>query len=146
MSKYRIYELAKEFSTESKVIIDILARNNMEAKNHMSSVGDDAKAVITRTFAHKIAPLAPVVQNPVTPSPQVPQQKQTVQPAAPITNNAPQSRPAFNNQQNAGQNQSPRPAYNNQQNAGQNQNPRPAYNNQQNAGQDQSPRPINDRI
>ncbi|MDF2636008.1 MAG: initiation factor 2, partial [Pelosinus sp.] len=33
MSKYRIYELAKDFNTTSKVIIDILNRNNMEAKN-----------------------------------------------------------------------------------------------------------------
>lgn len=54
MSKYRIYELAKDFNTTSKVIIDILTRNNMEAKNHMSSVDDDAKNIITRTFAHKI--------------------------------------------------------------------------------------------
>ncbi|AIF51747.1 translation initiation factor IF-2 [Pelosinus sp. UFO1] len=54
MSKYRIYELAKDFNTTSKVIIDILVRNNMEAKNHMSSVDDDAKNLITRTFAHKI--------------------------------------------------------------------------------------------
>ena len=132
MSKYRIYELAKEFNTESKVIIDILARNNMEAKNHMSSVGDDAKAVITRTFAHKItAPSASVGQN--SSAAQIPQQQ-----AIP---SAPQTRPVYNNQQNAGQNQSPRPAYNNQQNAGQNQSPRPAYNNQQNAGQNQSPRP-----
>jgi len=137
MSKYRIYELAKEFNTESKVIIDILARNNMEAKNHMSSVGDDAKTVITRTFAHKMTPVGPVVQNNVAPTVHVPQQQQP----APPTNNAPQSRPVYNNQQNAGQNQSPRPAFNNQQTPGQNQSPRPAYNNGQNFGQNQSPRP-----
>ncbi len=53
MSKHRIYELAKEFNTTSKVIIDILARNNMTAKNHMSSVDDDARTVIERTFARK---------------------------------------------------------------------------------------------
>lgn len=53
MSKYRIYELAKEFDTTSKVIIDILTRNNMPAKNHMSSVDDTAKALIDRTFARK---------------------------------------------------------------------------------------------
>lgn len=53
MSKHRIYELAKEFNTTSKVIIDILARNNMAAKNHMSSVDDDARTVIERTFARK---------------------------------------------------------------------------------------------
>ena len=53
MSKYRVYELAKDFNTTSKVIIDILARNNIVAKNHMSSLDDDAKAVIDRTFARK---------------------------------------------------------------------------------------------
>ena len=53
MSKYRIYELAKEYDTTSKVIIDILARNSMIAKNHMSSVEEDAKVVIDRTFARK---------------------------------------------------------------------------------------------
>ncbi|MGI6093789.1 MAG: translation initiation factor IF-2 N-terminal domain-containing protein, partial [Negativicutes bacterium] len=53
MSKFRIYELAKEFNTTSKVIIDILGRNNVTAKNHMSCVDEDAKAVIKRTFAHK---------------------------------------------------------------------------------------------
>lgn len=53
MSKYRIYELAKEFNTTSKVIIDILARNNISAKNHMSSVDDMAKSVINKTFARK---------------------------------------------------------------------------------------------
>ncbi|MDU2065771.1 MAG: translation initiation factor IF-2 N-terminal domain-containing protein [Sporomusaceae bacterium] len=44
MSKYRVYELAKEYDTTSKVIIDILTRNNMVAKNHMSSVDEAAKA------------------------------------------------------------------------------------------------------
>ncbi|MBP2650262.1 MAG: lepA 1 [Firmicutes bacterium] len=53
MSKYRVYELAKDFDTTSKVIIDILARNNVTAKNHMSSIDDDAKAIIDRTFARK---------------------------------------------------------------------------------------------
>ncbi|MBP1763655.1 MAG: initiation factor 2 [Firmicutes bacterium] len=53
MSKYRIYELAKEFNTTSKVIIDILARNNITAKNHMSSIDDPEKAIIDRTFARK---------------------------------------------------------------------------------------------
>ena len=53
MSKHRIYELAKDYSTTSKVIIDILSRNSITAKNHMSSVDDDAKVVLERTFARK---------------------------------------------------------------------------------------------
>lgn len=54
MSKYRIYELAKEFNTTSKVILDVLSRNHCElAKNHMSSVGDPEKDIIKRTFAER---------------------------------------------------------------------------------------------
>ncbi|MCE5285111.1 MAG: translation initiation factor IF-2 [Pelosinus sp.] len=53
MSKYRVYELAKEFETTSKVIIDILSRNNIAAKNHMSSVEEDGKNIIQHTFARK---------------------------------------------------------------------------------------------
>ena len=53
MSKYRIWELAKEYNTSSKVILDILERNKIEAKNHMSNVDEAAKQLISRTFAHK---------------------------------------------------------------------------------------------
>ena len=53
MSKYRIWELAKEYNTSSKVILDILERNKIEAKNHMSNVDENAKQLISRTFAHK---------------------------------------------------------------------------------------------
>ena len=53
MSKYRVYELAKEFTTTSKLILDILARNNMPAKNHMASIDEDAYQVLVRTFAPK---------------------------------------------------------------------------------------------
>ncbi|MDR3348996.1 MAG: translation initiation factor IF-2 [Acidaminococcales bacterium] len=52
-SKYRVFELAKEFGTQSKVILDILARNNMPVKNHMSSVDENGKELIVRTFARK---------------------------------------------------------------------------------------------
>ncbi|MDR7865503.1 MAG: translation initiation factor IF-2 [Sporomusaceae bacterium] len=53
MSKYRVYELAKDYNTTSKVIIDILARNNITVKNHMASLDDPEKAIIDRTFARK---------------------------------------------------------------------------------------------
>jgi translation initiation factor IF-2 len=53
MSKYRVYELAKEFTTTSKLILDILARNNMPAKNHMASIEEEAYQVLVRTFAPK---------------------------------------------------------------------------------------------
>lgn len=53
MSKYRVYELAKEFQTESKVVLNILTRNNFRVANHMSSVGEEERAVLIRTFAPK---------------------------------------------------------------------------------------------
>ena len=55
MSKYRVYELAKEFQTESKVVLDILVRNKFRVANHMSSVGEDERAAVARAFAPKKA-------------------------------------------------------------------------------------------
>lgn len=52
-NKYRVHELAKEFTTSSKVILDILARNNMPAKNHMASIEEEAYQILVRTFALK---------------------------------------------------------------------------------------------
>ena len=52
-NKYRVHELAKEFTTSSKVILDILDRNNMPAKNHMASIEEDAYQILVRTFALK---------------------------------------------------------------------------------------------
>ncbi|WP_371371215.1 translation initiation factor IF-2 [Sporomusa aerivorans] len=130
MSKYRVYELAKEYNTTSKVIIDILGRHSIAAKNHMSSVDEDAKTAIERTFARKTGEpdqgaagrfnqaVQATVRN---------DQRTTMQPAAKEAfanaNSQPQNRPNYNNQQQP-QN---RPNYNNQQ---QPQN-RPNYNNQQ---------------
>lgn len=105
MSKYRIYELAKDFNTTSKVIIDILNRNNMEAKNHMSSVDDDAKNVIARTFAHKITPAPAAGNKNIEHKPKI-QEQQSAAPARPAGNDGKQQsvnkgeqRPGFNNQQ-----------------------------------------------
>ena len=53
MSKYRVYELAKEFHTESKVVISLLERNNYKVANHMSSVGEEEKTVLSRIFSGK---------------------------------------------------------------------------------------------
>lgn len=54
MSKYRIYELAKEFNTSSKIILDILTKNEITAaKNHMSTVGDPEKLILKNHFSVK---------------------------------------------------------------------------------------------
>jgi translation initiation factor IF-2 len=131
MSKYRVYELAKEYSTTSKVIIDILGRHDITAKNHMSSVDDDAKVAIERTFARKTgAPEQPVAKTEHRETSQHAKESHTAiqQPQNRLDSNnqqqQPQSQPSYNNQQQQPQN---RPNYNNQQ---QPQN-RPNYNNQQ---------------
>lgn len=68
MPKYRVFELAKEFGATSKVILDILARNDITVKNHMSSVDEAGKQIVERTFARKkdtpSATVAPVHERP----------------------------------------------------------------------------------
>ncbi|HWR43118.1 translation initiation factor IF-2 [Sporomusa sp.] len=142
MSKYRVYELAKEYSTTSKVIIDILGRHSIAAKNHMSSVDEDAKVAIERTFARKTGapeqsntarathPVQPVARNEQRETPPPAKEVHTTSPESQNRPNynqqqQPQNRPNYNNQQQQPQN---RPTYNNQQQQPQN---RPTYNNQQ---------------
>ncbi len=69
MPKYRVFELAKEFGATSKVILDILARNEMPVKNHMSSVDDNGRELIVRTFARKSDATAPE-KAPIPPKPE----------------------------------------------------------------------------
>ena len=101
MSKYRIWELAKEYNTSSKVILDILERNKIEAKNHMSNVDENAKQLISRTFAHKTgeAPKKEEAQKPnkATEKPQM-QKPQMQKPQGQQNQNRPQgqqNKPAF---------------------------------------------------
>lgn len=53
MSKYRVYELAKEFNTDSKVILDILKRNKFKAANNFSSVGEEERTAIKNSLSNK---------------------------------------------------------------------------------------------
>ena len=55
MSKYRVYELAKEFKTESKVVLNLLERNGHAVKNHMSSVGDEEREMLRNIFSGEAA-------------------------------------------------------------------------------------------
>lgn len=70
MSKYRVYELAKEFNTDSKVILDILKRNKFKAANNFSSVGEEERTAIKNSLSNKgakpqaKAPAAPAAQKP----------------------------------------------------------------------------------
>lgn len=70
MSKYRVYELAKEFNTDSKVILDILKRNKFKAANNFSSVGEKERTAIKNSLSNKgakpqaKAPAASAAQKP----------------------------------------------------------------------------------
>ncbi len=115
MSKYRIYELAKDFNTTSKVIIDILNRNNMEAKNHMSSVDDDAKNVITRTFAHKISSTPTAGASNIENKPRI-QEQQPTPVARPVGNDVKQQPFVNRGEQRPASNQQPQRPWQNQSN------------------------------
>ena len=54
MSKYRIYQLAKEFSLDSKKIIDILNKNNINVSNNLNLVGEKEREVIASIVNNKI--------------------------------------------------------------------------------------------
>ena len=65
MGKYRVFEIAKEFETSSKVIIDILSRNDIHVKNHMSSIEDGDRNIVAKTFERKAdKPSAKPIANP----------------------------------------------------------------------------------
>ncbi|MBQ3862408.1 MAG: translation initiation factor IF-2 [Schwartzia sp.] len=53
MSKYRVYELAKEFHTESKVVLNLLEKNGHKVANHMSSVGEEEKTLLKNLLSKK---------------------------------------------------------------------------------------------
>ena len=92
MSKYRIYDIAKELNTDNKTILGILHKNNIEAKSHSSTVDDNARQVVIKALQSQQKPqqtnanvkqTAPKPQNdgkPQTPAKaQKPQQSHTQQ-------------------------------------------------------------------
>lgn len=95
MSKYRIYDIAKELNTDNKTILGILHKNNIEAKSHSSTVDDNARQVVIKALQSQQKPqqtkanakqTAPKPQNdgkPQNPAKaQKPQQSHTQQPQA----------------------------------------------------------------
>ena len=91
MSKYRIYDIAKELKTDNKTILGILHKNNIEAKSHSSTVDDNARQVVikalqsqqTNVNAKQTAPKPQNDGKPQTPAKaQKPQQSHTQQPQA----------------------------------------------------------------
>ena len=50
MAKIRVYELAKSLGKDSKEIIELLKKNGIEVKNHMSSVTDEDAAKVKARY------------------------------------------------------------------------------------------------
>ena len=53
MSKVRVHELAKDFGTNSKALIELLAKYDIEVKNHMSVLEQDELDIILETFTQE---------------------------------------------------------------------------------------------
>lgn len=57
MSKYRVYELAREFATDSKNILNILKSNNIDVKSHASTVGDNERNIVEKSIKKIVTPI-----------------------------------------------------------------------------------------
>jgi len=75
MSKRRVHEIAKQLNVDSKEIITVLKEFNIEAKNHMSTVDEEAEKLVLEFFSP--AKTAPVVSS------------KEVKPASPASATAP---------------------------------------------------------
>jgi translation initiation factor IF-2 len=95
MSKYRIYDLAKENNISSKEVLDILAKNNFkDFKKAANTVGEAEKAVVLKALADKNKPQGERAQ-------------------ATEQRNRPQARPAHENKERKNDEQK-RPAHRNE--------------------------------
>ena len=83
-SKYRVYEIAKALNKKNEDVIELLRKNNIEVKSHLSGVGEAERELVEKFFREKKA--EPKKETPAKPA--VPKQteiKPQVQakPAAP---------------------------------------------------------------
>ena len=86
MSKYRVYELAKEFHTESKKLMELLTQHGREVKNHFASVSDEERELLQKLLKEKPKGAPAAQHGAKTPAkPAQPQQRATPQPQPPRT-------------------------------------------------------------
>ena len=64
MSKRRVFELAKEFNTDSKVVLEILKRNNYKVNNNFSGVGEAEYNVVKQELQKSAKPASPAPKKP----------------------------------------------------------------------------------
>lgn len=48
MTKRRVFEVAKELNISNKEVLDILEKNNIQAKNHLSTIEDGAREIVQK--------------------------------------------------------------------------------------------------
>lgn len=53
MAKFRVYDIAKKYNKDSKEILEILKKNHVEVKNHMSTIEDDQIKIIENSLKPK---------------------------------------------------------------------------------------------
>lgn len=140
MSKYRVYELAKEFNTDSKVILDILKRNKFKAANNFSSVGEEERTAIKNSLNNKGAKpqaKAPAAQ-PAQKSAAKPAEKRAENPQAAKSNHGGSNSNSGNNGNNSNNSRHDRRSdagrnNSNSGNAGSHGNSRPSHTNGDNS-------------
>ena len=52
-TKYRIFELSKEFKKDSKVIIELLKKHKIKVANHFSAIDETAYQILKEAFARR---------------------------------------------------------------------------------------------
>jgi len=65
LAKIRVYELAKNLNKDSKEIVEILKKNGVEVKNHMSSVTEEDAEKVKERFAGNVPQKAAKPKEPV---------------------------------------------------------------------------------
>ena len=99
-TKYRIYDMAKEFNQDEQVIIDFLNKRRIKVKNRFSGVETEAYELVKANFARR---------KPVEPEPQPKQQKQSKPAPKPEQKPKPAQKPEQKPQAQP-QQQKPKPA------------------------------------
>lgn len=82
MSKHRIYDIAKELNTDNKTILDILRKNNIEAKSHSSTVDDAARQIVAKALQRSQQPKPAQPKPQQAKAPSQPQHTHSQQPQA----------------------------------------------------------------
>ncbi len=60
----RVYELSKQLEVTSKEVINVLKENNIDVQNHMSSINDEAIAIVKKAFTKAASKAEPKKEAP----------------------------------------------------------------------------------